>query len=588
MDLVPKPDQVVAGGRQRRPPAAVRRPGRPAPDAAHADRRRHAARGLPLPAGGDGPRARRPGAAGDAARRAGDLLRPAPRLLAGRAPRRRGPADLPRGVRRGVVPRPQPRAWSTGSTRSLPAAVREASAHAGGRPVHVVGWSLGGIFALLAAADHPDLPIASLTVLGSPVDVTQVPLVAPLRPLLGLTDGRGLRHPRLPRAGRRADSRWCSWAFQLSSFQKLVTKPLAVADPPRRRRLPRAARGGRPVHRPHDRLPRPDLRPALPPVRQGQRARGRHDRARRPRRSSLSAITAPVLVFAGANDGIAPVAAVRAVVPLLTGSRDVRFEIVPGGHLGHAHRPGRPRHAPGGCSTSGSSSGRATTRRPDAGKKAPAKKAAPKKAAEARRSRRPRRPPPRRRPRGGNPRRDTASARTRPGATARPAPARSRPPDLARRPLASRPCQPATACPAASGSGYGSGSVATGAFGTVPGLMLLPYLTDSLGIAALLAGLHRVPAEGVGRDPQPDRRPDQRPHRRPARPAPAVAAARRPRAGRRRSRCSSRRPRSARTVSRRCGCWSCSSPARRRTRSSRCRTSRCPPRSPTPTTSAPG
>ncbi|MDR6175510.1 GPH family glycoside/pentoside/hexuronide:cation symporter [Nocardioides zeae] len=36
--------------------------------------------------------------------------------------------------------------------------------------------------------------------------------------------------------------------------------------------------------------------------------------------------------------------------------------------------------------------------------------------------------------------------------------------------------------------GYGSGSVATGAFGTVPGLMLLPYLTDQLGIAALLAG----------------------------------------------------------------------------------------------------
>lgn len=37
--------------------------------------------------------------------------------------------------------------------------------------------------------------------------------------------------------------------------------------------------------------------------------------------------------------------------------------------------------------------------------------------------------------------------------------------------------------------GYGSGSVATGAFGTVPGLMLLPFLTDSLGIAAVWAGL---------------------------------------------------------------------------------------------------
>ena len=37
--------------------------------------------------------------------------------------------------------------------------------------------------------------------------------------------------------------------------------------------------------------------------------------------------------------------------------------------------------------------------------------------------------------------------------------------------------------------GYGLGSVATGSFGTVPGLLLLPYLTDRLGIAAGLAGL---------------------------------------------------------------------------------------------------
>jgi Na+/melibiose symporter-like transporter len=38
-------------------------------------------------------------------------------------------------------------------------------------------------------------------------------------------------------------------------------------------------------------------------------------------------------------------------------------------------------------------------------------------------------------------------------------------------------------------AGYALGSLATGAFGTVPGLLLLPYLTDSLGIAAFLAGL---------------------------------------------------------------------------------------------------
>ena len=37
--------------------------------------------------------------------------------------------------------------------------------------------------------------------------------------------------------------------------------------------------------------------------------------------------------------------------------------------------------------------------------------------------------------------------------------------------------------------GYGLGSVATGSFGTVPGLLLLPYLTDRLGVTAGVAGL---------------------------------------------------------------------------------------------------
>lgn len=36
---------------------------------------------------------------------------------------------------------------------------------------------------------------------------------------------------------------------------------------------------------------------------------------------------------------------------------------------------------------------------------------------------------------------------------------------------------------------YALGSVATGTFGTVPGLLLLPYLTDTIGIAAALAGV---------------------------------------------------------------------------------------------------
>src|SRR5690242_6567333 len=76
----------------------------------------------------------------------------------------------------------------------IPQAVREVSRHAGGRPVHLVGWSLGGLFALLtAAAWRSELPIASVTTLGSPIDVAQVPLIAPVRPLLNLVNTRAER-----------------------------------------------------------------------------------------------------------------------------------------------------------------------------------------------------------------------------------------------------------------------------------------------------------------------------------------------------------------------------------------------------------
>ncbi len=213
----------------------------------------------------------------------------------------------------------------------VPTAVEEVSKHAGGRPVHLVGWSLGGIFSLLVAADRRDLAIASVSVVGSPVDITQVPLVAPLRPLLNLTDGR-LLTPIYQLLGG-APKPLVKWAFQLSSFQKLITKPLAVAA-----RLDDAdflaqmeavdrftdnmiAYPGRSFGQLYHRF-----------VRSNALSDGRFhlgDRA-----IDLAAITAPVLVFAGATDGIAPMGSVKAVVPLLSGAAEVRFEIVPGGHLG--------------------------------------------------------------------------------------------------------------------------------------------------------------------------------------------------------------------------------------------------------------
>ncbi|WP_246142455.1 alpha/beta fold hydrolase [Nocardioides rubriscoriae] len=223
----------------------------------------------------------------------------------------------------------------------VPTAIREASAHAGGRPVHVIGWSLGGIFSLLAGAADTDLPIASLTVVGSPVDVSLVPLVAPLRPLLNWANGRGPITKGYQALGG-APKPLVKWAFQLSSFQKLVTKPVAkvthyddteflaqmeavdrftdgmIAYPGRTfgQLYHRFVKGNGLVTGTFD----------LGDVTGEPEAEGRT--------VSFADITVPVLVFGGSTDGIAPVASVKAVVPLLTGSPEVRFEIVPGGHLG--------------------------------------------------------------------------------------------------------------------------------------------------------------------------------------------------------------------------------------------------------------
>jgi len=216
----------------------------------------------------------------------------------------------------------------------VPEAIKAVSAHAGGRKVHVVGWSLGGIFSVLAAADNPDLPIASLTVVGSPFDVSQVPLVAPLRPLLDVewVQRLGLV-TRAYRAFGGAPKPLVRWAFQVSSFQKLVTKPLAIAkhldDSEFLAQIEAVddftahmiAYPGRTFGQLYHRMVRGNA------LKSGEFAFG--DRV-----IEVAAVDKPALIFAGAADGIAPVGAVKALVPLLTGSPEVRFEIVPGGHLG--------------------------------------------------------------------------------------------------------------------------------------------------------------------------------------------------------------------------------------------------------------
>jgi polyhydroxyalkanoate synthase len=213
----------------------------------------------------------------------------------------------------------------------LPEAIKSVSEHAGGRPVHLVGWSLGGIFAALTAADAPDLPIASLTIVGSPFDVKQVPMVAPIRPILKLTNG-GLV-TQLYRLLGGAPKPLVRRAFLLSSGTKLLTKPMAILqhlddsewlaqiEAVDRFTANMHAYPGRSFGQLYHRM-----------LKANQLLTGKVNLSGH--EIDVAAITAPVLIFGGNTDGIAPIAAVQALIPLLKGAHEVRFEIVPGGHLG--------------------------------------------------------------------------------------------------------------------------------------------------------------------------------------------------------------------------------------------------------------
>lgn len=213
----------------------------------------------------------------------------------------------------------------------VPKAVLDTSAETGADSVDVVGWSLGGLFCLLTAAAHPELPVHGLTAIASPVDIAAVPLVAPLRPLAALTGGHGLSE--VYQAFGSFPAPLVSWVFQLAAVDKLVTKPLTVLSRLDDRdtlaqieavdHLMRHMHGypGRVFGQIYHLL-----------LRSNELAGGSLELAGRS--VELAKITVPVLVVGGRDDVIAPLPAVRRVVDLLTGSPEVRFESAPGGHLG--------------------------------------------------------------------------------------------------------------------------------------------------------------------------------------------------------------------------------------------------------------
>src|SRR5215212_7943436 len=65
----------------------------------------------------------------------------------------------------------------------IPNAIDAVSDDAGDAPVQLVGWCLGGIMSLLAAAGHAQLNVSSIALVASPFDFTHVRMMQPIRQL---------------------------------------------------------------------------------------------------------------------------------------------------------------------------------------------------------------------------------------------------------------------------------------------------------------------------------------------------------------------------------------------------------------------
>lgn len=210
-------------------------------------------------------------------------------------------------------------------------AIRKTSDDTGGRPVHILGWSLGGIMALTTAAVHSELPIQTVTMVGSPFDFSKNPTLAPVRAIGKYTGGRiigtgmkvmgsipaplvsiGFKATSLPTYLKKPRTLWTrrndrEFLEQIQAVDKIMNNMLAYP--------------GRATLQAYHRMA---LRNEL--------AAGHFDGPNV--HVDFANVRIPVMNVAGTTDVLAPIPAVQHVGSILPNSPDIRLPLSPGGHLG--------------------------------------------------------------------------------------------------------------------------------------------------------------------------------------------------------------------------------------------------------------
>jgi polyhydroxyalkanoate synthase len=212
----------------------------------------------------------------------------------------------------------------------IPAAAGIVMTDAKADGVQLVGWSLGGIMALLSVADLRAAAY-SVSMFGSPFDFARVRMMAPVRRLADRTGG--VVGTALYRAMGGAPSPLVRWGFQATSLSRQAQKPVwTLMNLDDREALAHAeavddfmgrmiAYPGRTFGQLYHRF-----------FRVNEISAGKVELSHRT--IDLTKVKVPVLAIAGSSDVLAPKSAVHHVADLLSSAPEIRLETAPGGHLG--------------------------------------------------------------------------------------------------------------------------------------------------------------------------------------------------------------------------------------------------------------
>lgn len=213
----------------------------------------------------------------------------------------------------------------------VPNAVRKVSEDSGGKQVNLIGWCLGGLIALLTTAAYPELPIKSVAMVASPVDLSKHKMIAPLRKAGEYTGGRIIGGTLKVLGGLPAAI--VGPAFKATSLTTYLKKPITMF----KRRDDREFLGH--VEAVDGLMNSMLAYPGRATLQVYQRLVQQNDLAdgviQGPNKLvKLSDIRVPVMNIAGTSDVLVPVAVAHHVGQLLPNSPMVRLETAPGGHLG--------------------------------------------------------------------------------------------------------------------------------------------------------------------------------------------------------------------------------------------------------------